>query len=58
MTPKYKYSKVATPIKVIVIGRPKNTADDFHPLALRFEEEEMVREVRRSLNAYYYGENR
>lgn len=47
------------PIRIVVAGKVQRVDADVrrHPIALRYEEEEMVREVRRALNEYYYGQS-
>jgi hypothetical protein len=58
----FRAARHIMPIKVTVKGNTHHVDADTRrsgkaPLAVRIEEEEAVREVRRALNAWYYGDN-
>lgn len=58
----FRVARHIMPIKVTVKGHTHYVDADTrrpgkNPVAQRIEEEEAVREVRRALNAWYYGDN-
>ena len=55
----FRVTRHIMPIKITVKGITQHVDADTRrsPIALKYEEEEMLREVRHALNEYYYGSN-
>lgn len=54
----FRASHHILPIRIIVAGKVQHVDADVrrHPIAVSIEEKEAITEVRRALNAYYYGD--